>query len=272
MVEYSEALDRIRPLLDAALRPAIWIHDDIDADGSVGQSRVGGTPDLPAGMAWPGAESNSYLDFLLQINLADLPVSDTTASLPRKGMMWLFEYWNSPGVRQLFVEPGDLDLARAPSPEGVYFNYVGEVSERALRFRVGEDLPRWTSDAHDALVRQIQEELALDDDDLGFEILSDEGRRLEERALAKLFGYTGGIGHSVHHDAEIYRIDPTATYDYARRHEIDQSGAVEWRNLLTVHSRGDLCIGDSGNAVVLIRSEDLERSDLTKVYITHESS
>ncbi|MEM6689731.1 MAG: YwqG family protein [Planctomycetota bacterium] len=60
-----------------------------NAQVPIGVSRFGGTPDLPAGVAWPrNPEDNLLLDFIGQINLSQLP--DIGRTLPREGLLSLF--------------------------------------------------------------------------------------------------------------------------------------------------------------------------------------
>src|SRR5216683_6961610 len=62
---------------------------------SVGASKLGGLPDLPPQITWPRWKTD-YLTFVAQVNLAELPASD---SLPIAGMSPSFVTANNqPGV------------------------------------------------------------------------------------------------------------------------------------------------------------------------------
>ncbi|HEX8326682.1 MAG TPA: YwqG family protein [Hymenobacter sp.] len=54
-----------------------------------GASRLGGAPDLPAGVAWPAWEGRP-LSFLAQLNLAELAAFPTAAALPADGLLSFF--------------------------------------------------------------------------------------------------------------------------------------------------------------------------------------
>lgn len=272
-----------RTIVERWARPATWFAVDEPGMGRLGQSRVGGTPDLPESVRWPtrvSAEGQTrHLDYLLQVDLADL-APRTPPGLPPAGMLWLFEEWNSPDDRdQLIVYTGEEPLMRTVRPQDDQY-YVDEVIAHTLTFREGFDLPRWASDADDAFRTEVAAALhpaePQPDDGLLDEIdalLQQQTRLLANRAFGRFFGYAGGIGHSIHDDAAVHRLDPTALYDWARRQEMDLDSS-RWRNLLTVESDLDigLVIGDAGYTVVLIHDDDLAASDFSKVFISNESS
>lgn len=80
-------------------------------------SRFGGLPDVPAGFEWPTYTSqNSYdkgqtyaLDFMLQVNCADLAKYDTDHLLPDHGLLLFFYSLDS---RATCIEPTQKDAAR----------------------------------------------------------------------------------------------------------------------------------------------------------------
>lgn len=57
----------------------------------LGASRIGGLPDLPEGMAWPSWQDRP-LDFLAQINLANVAQMPGAEDLPSTG--WLVFFWD----------------------------------------------------------------------------------------------------------------------------------------------------------------------------------
>ncbi len=77
--------------IDALARPSIRLFtspvDELSLP--VGVSKLGGLPDLPAGIAWP--EWNGLpQSFLAQIRLDDLRSYDVERVLPQHGMLWFF--------------------------------------------------------------------------------------------------------------------------------------------------------------------------------------
>jgi uncharacterized protein YwqG len=58
-------------------------------DISIGQSRIGGVPDVPPDFKWP--ERNEVpQSFIAQIYLDDVHKYDTNGALPSRGMLWFF--------------------------------------------------------------------------------------------------------------------------------------------------------------------------------------
>ena len=55
----------------------------------LGDSRFFGSPDLPDPFDWPMDAEGYDMEFLCQINCAQLPVSDGSV-LPKKGMLYFF--------------------------------------------------------------------------------------------------------------------------------------------------------------------------------------
>jgi|GEM_PF-445153 len=124
--------------IEAWLQPGARIHTTPVPNGSlaVGQSKIGGLPDLPPGSAWPEQEGKP-LWFLAQINLSEI----ADWRLPPAGLL---SFFHSPGAgcRVQFTEPGQ-PLARAVPPDGVPLE--PPLGECALQFGLVLTLPAWDS-------------------------------------------------------------------------------------------------------------------------------
>ncbi len=91
----------------------------------VGASKLGGVPDLPAGVNWPEWQGLPQ-SFIAQIRLADAQPYDTNHQLPPQGMFWFFydaqqqTYGADPtdkgGWRVLFTNTDKPSLQRTPAP------------------------------------------------------------------------------------------------------------------------------------------------------------
>jgi uncharacterized protein YwqG len=75
----QQARDAIRCRFRAAAERAI----------EPGGSKVGGSPDLPPEVSWPAGPDAVPLSFLVQFNLAEVPVADDDG-LPREGLLSFF--------------------------------------------------------------------------------------------------------------------------------------------------------------------------------------
>lgn len=76
-----------------AKKPEVFISGELSKEKpKLGQSKVGGKPDLPEGFAWPTEEDDedAPLQFFAQINLAEVHPHDYRKQLPATGMVWFF--------------------------------------------------------------------------------------------------------------------------------------------------------------------------------------
>jgi len=95
-----------------------------ETDIPLGSSKIGGSPDLPAGWEFPCYEDN-YLTFMLQVNLSEAKPYDIDNLLPESGILYLFyealeQPWGFDGDEGCFkvlYYDGDLGgLERKESP------------------------------------------------------------------------------------------------------------------------------------------------------------
>lgn len=82
-------LEDKRDALRLIVLPTVAMVERDAADGNVtGLSRIGGSPDLPANVDWPRDDNGLHLNYLAQINLAEVP--DRPEELPASGLISLF--------------------------------------------------------------------------------------------------------------------------------------------------------------------------------------
>jgi len=92
--------DRISPSIQIVAESLASAPDDDDSDEldealeelPLGASRFGGVPDLPPGTAWPDRDGVP-MEFIAQVNLADLAGMPAASRLPSSGTLAFF--WNS---------------------------------------------------------------------------------------------------------------------------------------------------------------------------------
>ncbi|MEO1620876.1 MAG: YwqG family protein [Cyanobacteria bacterium J06632_3] len=250
----------------SSAKPAIYIRLDQAAQGDVGQSRIGGTPDLPPSMGWPMSRGH-YLCFIAQINLAQLPrCSDSP--FPPQGMLYLFVDEGENAAEQILLWHGTEPLQpfEQPNPEEMATDWYEGLAPHTLSFGLLPDIPRWATDDFYALCNNFE----IDE-----EPLDDIARELSRGYVGKLLGHAMGIGHDPRQDAYVSReVNPKWVYDYQKRKTLDMTHAQRWRNLLTVKSSGDvdLWFGDAGYLQVLVHENDLAQMDLSRAYVGLESS
>ncbi|MEL6776845.1 MAG: YwqG family protein [Cyanobacteria bacterium J06597_16] len=251
-----------------SVRPSIFCRLGQSGQGEIGQSRIGGVPDLPPSMGWPRSKrSDAALCFILQINFSQLPPFPESP-FPQKGMLYLFVSEGEDAAEQILFWDGAEPLQPFPQPDPgeMVTDWYEDLVPHTLSFELVPDLPRWATDDFYGLC----DRLSIDE-----VVLDDMTRVFSKDCIAKLLGHAAGIGHDPRPDAYVVReVKAEWLYNYEQRKTLDMSGAQRWCNLLTVKSNGavDLWFGDAGYLQVLIHEEDLSRMDLSRAYVGLESS
>jgi len=127
----DQGVERYFDVARAASRNAIRMGFKPTTKSKLGSSRLGGLPDLPAGVDWPTYKDGRPLDFIAQIRLEDAAPCDVDGLLPKKGWLWFFVLGNWDGTRK--NEPDYLSVSR------VLF-YSGKKLARA---QLPDDYVRW---------------------------------------------------------------------------------------------------------------------------------
>lgn len=251
----------------ATVRPAIFLGLGPNEEGQVGQSRIGGVPDLPASLPWPKDSSlDRYRPFILQINFAELPTFPGNP-LPERGMLYLFAGEIEDDSDQLVIYTGGEQLQPRILLDDAEFvtDWYDDLVPHRLTFALAPDIPRWATSDYEDLGAILD----------GEDVLDDLGRALSDNSVGKLLGYVSGIGHDPREDAYVVReVNPEWLYNYEQRGTLDMSHANNWHNLLEIHSNWDVDVmfGDAGYLQVLIHAEDLIRQNYSRVYVNLESS
>jgi len=229
-----------------------------EEDCPVGASKMGGEPDLPAGMEWPRTAEGVALSFIAQINFAQVHPYDIDGRLPEKGMLWFFydcsdegmpwgyDPKDADGFRVIYAEGGELERLEAPEDLEVSF------SEARVSFEARLDLLSTDSDLCD------QVELPDEEMDDYFDWLDER-----EGACNKLLGHSDNIQGGMELECEyvtngIYCGDPSG-YQKAKALGLDRN-AARWSLLLQVESNEDIGMmwGDMGRLYLWITEEDLK--------------
>jgi uncharacterized protein YwqG len=92
---FGERLDQLKltPVADELhelLWPSVRLNRDRRADGEVGVSKLGGLPDLPAGVDWPRGPGGEPLSLIAQLRLSDFSGTMPGWPLPHAGMLYFF--------------------------------------------------------------------------------------------------------------------------------------------------------------------------------------
>ena len=239
-------LSRIAPAVLKLLQPSIRLVVGEHSEEPI--TRLGGTPNLPADIAWPTRRSGDPHSFLAQIDLAALGICDGLP-LPDEGSLFFFcdaEYLPdssdprdvSDGIKVLYSTTSLSNNRLRTPPPGLKSEFIFE----SFSLKPALDL---TAPAQD--VWEI-ECLHLND--------------TESYAYGELFTQVCGSDESVHRMGGHPNV-----VQYSRRASGGGSEAANWRLLLQLDSENDagMTWGDQGRLYFMIRDHHLRSLSFDKV-------
>ena len=295
-----------REALRAIAIPCVALVEADEPHGTgVGLSRIGGDPDLVEGAEWPRDPYGLQLNFLAQVDLADLPLRDP--ALPATGLLSFFVGVDL-GDGTVLYAPEDARLVRHALPKDaedvslrarrmivwdkgrfvVSTPADGELAAETerdgrIRFlRAGEPIAVLASEyefaraerrlrAVSSLMVPFRDEryaaAGLDDSFDFWEAVRERMRVRPRGPHHQMFGLLESTtgGES---PAEVA----------AKRAEQagwnDRDDPAEWFLLMRIHSGGDadFCFGDAGEMVYVAPKRDAARGDFSRVVAFCESS
>ena len=261
--------------LHKLVRPAIQLETRKRplAELSLGQSRLGGAPDLPAQFKWP-VYKGKPLAFIAQLNLEAVARVMSTAPLPKRGHLWFFyaaaeQPWGfDPKDRGSSVVhyEADVPLERRPLPPELSADSRFQPCAIAMSSFV--DIPSLedernpvmgSDEATYASYTEVQEDLASDG-----------------VVAHKLLGHAQTIQGAMELGCALttnglYTGDSRGYKD--RRAAKLARSQYDWRLLLQIDSDEDagMMWGDSGRLYVWIREQDLLARRFDKSWLILQS-
>lgn len=260
----SKGLERIaEPVLRFRTEPIS------ESDLPMGSSRMGGSPDLPIGIPWPTWDGRP-LDFLLQLDLAEIPRQWGGGDLPESGWLyffydigrnpWGYDVSHRYGWRVLFYDGDRKNLERRKRPDnadpqlrscgltsfqGIYVNWPSLQDEKSR-----SDLHSLTNQG----LFKAQVEVSghqITGRTHGCQRMYEEMQ--EECQLASNGIYLGGGGGPVFDHVKAAQFEP---------------GITDWRFLLELHSDENAGLEWTGYGTLYfwIREDDLRNSDFHNVW------
>jgi uncharacterized protein YwqG len=261
----------------AMLQPASAIHTSPTDESkiAIGESKFGGMPDLPIGVAWPDYQGHP-LAFVAQINLADVTPYDHDQWLPVSGHLYFFfdanryyddELYKNHGKDSYQVIYSDEDishLTRAVEPHNLELKYI------ACRLNFSEILTLPDMDSYwvATVFGWTQDNLFEDEQD------KDAYLKLYDQLIHsdswhnRMFGYPYVIQNDVMLEAEEAAYNLTwDEYSYVQRGDSIKT----WQLLLQVDSddNAGMMWDDVGVLYFCIQAKDLrERRFDAAVFVT----
>ena len=269
-------LERVYPILKEFLEPALAFNLMKFEPGQalIGRSHQGGMPDLPVGFQWP-EHNGRPLDFLLQVNCAEVAEFDLENALPKAGLLSFFydleeQPWG--------YDPEDLDGFKVIYSENSSENHCHAIPAQSrplptcvLQFSACLTAPSPWSRVYENLQSKIA--FTADEEDNYFEFID----KLDEMAYPKggqhrLLGHPANIQGDMQLEAQLVthgiNCGGPEGYRSAQAKEFE-AGAGDWRLLLQLDSDGkaNLTWGDAGMLYFWMREEDLRAQAFERVWM-----
>ena len=258
----GDIVDRLAPHIRAAVRISTSRVDAL----APGASRIGGVPDLAAGMVWP-RHDGLPIAFLAQFDLQEVAQVEPRSPLPRTGHLWFFydvkgfpggaSPSNGGGAIVLYDGSGAALVRTEPPPD---LSEKSRFSSCAVTLEAYEDIP-------DPANERWLDEL-LGQDEARAEMYGEIQSELEsglQRNPHKLLGYAGPIQDVMELDCQLEAngIPFAKRKKEAVRVEALKAGARDWRLLFQVESDGNakMMWGDAGRIYYWIKHSDLVARD-----------
>jgi hypothetical protein len=255
----AEGLGALVEKVEPMTRPAVRITTRRAEQQGVGQSRIGGMPDLPSSIAWPRRDGIP-LAFLAQIDLADVAALLPDGPLPSSGHLWFFydmKAWpggddpKDAGGAVVHYQPAGLALSRAVVP--------AELSEK------------WCFPSCAVALESYQDIPELGDIDGATELLKDDEEKRERYYAIQSYlrgGESMGEAHKLLGWANPIQgpmeIDCQLVTNGISKHTDPRANALvpsarDWRLLFQCESDGtaEMMWGDAGRLYFWIREQDL---------------
>ncbi|UPL51117.1 YwqG family protein [Hymenobacter sublimis] len=249
-------------------QPCIRLHlaPEEEEDIPIGNSKMGGIPDLPPGCQWPTEQDpEKPLSFIAQINLAEVSVYDEQGLLPHQGLLsffysadqeaWGYDSKHRDKFKVLYYEGSPSELHRVSFPDTLEEDAQFEACTLIPQLEIS--LPSWDNNLLNFLTESEQDNLF----------------GLEEGNTNKLFGHADTIQGSMELECElvtngIYCGDPSG-YASPQAKALEPN-AGNWRLLLQVDSNEDECgmmWGDAGRLYFWIREQDLKTQNFDASWV-----
>lgn len=242
-----------------------------EAEIKLGQSKIGGHPDLPRDQSWFSEDNGKSLSFVAQINLSETKPFDVSDHLPQRGILYFFysaeqEAWGfDPKDKdkfKVFYFDGDttqLERLEVPTdlPEHALFRSC------KVSFTSAVSLPSWESDSLNGIFTAEEQDTYME--------LTNEGQ------MTKLLGYADNIQGTMEEECQmvtngLYAGDASG-YNDPRAEEL-RKDADKWILLFQLGSidEASMMWGDLGRLYFWIKREDLESRKFDKSWCVFQCS
>lgn len=267
-------LSQFTDSVDALMLPSIRVKTEPagDRELELGESRLGGQPDLPKGTEWPTRDGRP-LAFIAQIHLPDIAEHDTANLLPHTGDLhffydvmdqrWGFDPADKGGWKVLYSK-ADAPLTRIPTPQPLADE--GQFAVCTMEFS-----PEITAPGLESLYIK---DLGLSKEQISEygDVEPDYEESEPSVPINRMLGHPQPVQGEMQLECQLvthglYCGDATG-YKDPRRQELEK-GATDWILLLQVDSddNAGMMWGDLGRLYYWIPRDALTAHDFDKVWL-----
>lgn len=270
--------DPFNKLLLDEIKHSIRLRTTSKKVTKLGQSKLGGAPDLPNKIKWPKIKGEDrHYSFIGQINLNEIQQYDIENQLPNKGLLYFYydiENWDE--GRVIYTNNTE-ELKRAAFPNDIA-QEKRSFLQRLLKMRgkkyifnecfVEINIEYYSMPEDSIELKRLKQlnclsknnELIFNEEVFEKGLLHDEDERNSNHHL---LGYYNGIQHNY------YQLDLIKEKGKTIE-EINK--ALEWKLLLQLDSDNNLDAmwGDWGKIYFFIHKDDLENLNFNKVKVIGE--
>lgn len=246
-------------------RRAIFLETfEVQEPPSLGMTRFGGWPDLPASVEYPRDEEDGLYTFMAQLNLAELaPLQNY---LPRQGWLYFFmaddQEIEGPVV---IYHPGPIQelVPYLASPDHKFSNY-----DRDEPYPSYPASPRLSWSLPNIYASHSYGAGRFGDDLHHFEALDEVAHQMTPDPYSSL----------AHPEEKVHSINAFVFTQHESPEEqaakLKLGEADEWMNLLSIDAdpRVGFCFWDAGTLTFTVHKKDLAIADFSNVCISLESS
>jgi len=265
-------------LLEKHVKNAIYFSlQKVDEDViSIGQSKVGGLPDLPDDVEWFTFKDRPMY-FLAQINLEEIKPFDIDHKLPTSGLLYFFydgETWGfdpaDKGSCKVFFYKGKSDSLKrrvAPLDSGDEFVF----GSCQLQFKAAANIPDWESD----LMELEKIEFSEEERDCYYELRKEMNDGITTNN--KLLGHSDNIQSGMELECQLVThglyCGDTSGYKNPKARELKKT-IDEWSLLLQIDSNDEAYMmwGDCGQLYFWIRNADLQNENFENCWLILQCS
>jgi uncharacterized protein YwqG len=255
---FEKIVPFIRPKIDLTFTPVE------ESEIGIGNSKIGGYPDLPKLVEWPKTELGKSMSFIAQLNCNDLSKYDSKGLLPNEGMIsffycadqevWGFDIKDKQRFKVIFTDKNE-ELFKSAFPSDLETQSIFKPNQ--IQFNNSLSLPTWDDDSIKGLIK---------DDDLDNYIEASSGSENQ------IFGYANAIQGTMELECQLvtnglYCGDSTG-YENPRRNELEKD-KNDWVLLLQIDSEVEktgMSWGDEGRLYYWIKKQDLKNKNFDKAW------